>query len=85
MWREIRSAIGELKSYPPKTVVRGKFEAWFLVEYMKALLARLNEEARKIKATISVNPPVEHGSLVALAAPTIDTPSDLETFFTSAL
>ena len=67
--REIRKALIELRSYDPKCVVRGHFESWFFVAYMKALLERLRTEAQRQGGTAMMIPTVEHNILCRSLCP----------------
>jgi len=81
--RDIRRALVELRSHNPKCVVRGHFESWFFVSYMKALFDRLKVEAEKQGGTASMMPTVEQSNFVALAIPRIQIPPELDAFLSA--
>lgn len=78
--RDLRKALMELRSHDPKSVVRGHFEAWFLVEYLKALFETLRLKTRERGGAATLIPAVEHSSFVPLAVPVISIPPDIDAF-----
>jgi len=83
--REIRKAMIELRSQPPKCIIRGHFESWLFVAHMKALFERLRTEAERQGGTATMVPTVEHTNFVPLAVPRIQMPAELDAFLTGSL
>lgn len=80
VWKPIRRTCLELKRLPPKRYVRGKFEAWFMLEMLKTLLAQLDREARQSGGAISVNTSVHDSNFVQLLVPGLPVPTSLASF-----
>jgi len=80
---EMRAALVELRSHNPKTVIRGHFESWFFVEYIKGLFARIKTEAERQGGAASMIPAVEHTSFVPLAVVVIPPSNELDAFLVS--
>jgi hypothetical protein len=77
---EIRTVLAEVRSRNPKSVIRGHFESWFFVDYIKGLFARIRTEAERQKGSAATIPAVEHKSFVPLAVVVIPPPSELDVF-----
>jgi hypothetical protein len=78
--RTLGIATRELVRVPPKRVVRGKFEAWFFVEYWNNLIKRIRELSREQNGTITVKVSLTTTNLVATLSPYSDTPPSLGRF-----
>jgi len=79
-WQRLRVTCNELKQLPAKSYVRGKFEAWWFVEFGKRILEGVQKVAKEgggsIKTTIQLHP----NNFIQLLAAGITTPTSLEAF-----
>jgi hypothetical protein len=79
-WREVRRCCRELANAEPKKFVRGKFEAWFLVEFIKRMIADLAKVAAEEGGGISVNAPLQVSNMIQLLVRAISIPPNLSRF-----
>jgi len=70
----------QLSRLSAKTYIRGKFEAQFLVKFIKNVIVRLREVAEESGGKIVVNVPLECRSLVEILTPHLGTPDSLGRF-----
>lgn len=75
--REVRRELGRI---PPKRVVRGKFEAWFLVEFWKHVVEHLQLLATEAGGKCQSKIDLRHGNIVPTLAQYVDAPQGLELF-----
>jgi hypothetical protein len=80
VWQQVRKTTAELKRLPPKSFIRGKFEAWFLLEFVKRVLEDLSLVAREADGSISVSATLNESNFVQLLLRGIATPSSLQRF-----
>lgn len=80
MYRQLLPLTRELRKMNPKRVIRGKFEAWFLVEFWKGVINNVQQLAGETGGTVSVKLPLEHSNAVATLAKHATTPRSLELF-----
>jgi hypothetical protein len=80
IFRRMTHAARELRRLPPKRILRGKFEAWFFVEFWRRLVQRLADLAAETggKATIKIK--LEHSNFVPLLSAYVAVPRSLEMF-----
>jgi hypothetical protein len=83
--RRIPAACRELKRMSAKRVVRGKFEAWFFVEYWNALVRRLHQLAKESGGKVSVQVEITHTAFVPHVAALAETPDSLQRFLIAHL
>lgn len=79
-FRAVSAAARELDRLPAKRFVRGKFEAWFFVEFWKSALRQLRVLAREGGGNISVKLTLEHSNVCATMKSYCDFPRGLELF-----
>jgi hypothetical protein len=80
MYRQLLPLTRELRKMNPKRVIRGKFEAWFLVEFWKSVITHVQEVAREAGGTVSLRLPLEHSNAVAALAKHATIPRSLDLF-----
>jgi hypothetical protein len=79
-WRQIRNTAQELRTLDPKCYVRGKFELWFLVAFLKRLRVALDEAAKREGGSVLWAPAIEASNAIAVLAPVVATPTALRCF-----
>jgi hypothetical protein len=85
LWADVRAVTRSLKPLDPKRYVRGKFETWFLVEFIKAAIGQLHEAAKLAGGGMEVPVRVERSNAIALLAPYALMPSSLDAFLSAHL
>lgn len=83
--RRLRAAHRELSRMPIKRVLRGKFEAWFMVEFWKRLMTQLRQLAAESGGKVSPRVTLEHGCFIPVLGPYADVPPALERFLIAHL
>jgi len=78
--RQVRRNCGELRRLEAKRYIRGKFEGWFLVQFIKRLVEALSAVARQSGGSISVVVPLEDSNYVQVLASCLSVPNSLATF-----
>jgi len=81
----VRDAVRELARMPAKRIVRGKFEAWFFVQYWRALTEYLRKLSVESGGRVQVKLSVTGSTLVPALTPYTVTPRALELFLRSHL
>jgi len=83
--RRLREVTRELARIPPKRVIRGKFEAWFFIEFWRHLVVQLRSLAEEAggKVSFRINP--DYGTFIASLRAYQDTPYSLDLFLRSHL
>lgn len=76
----VREVARELRRLPPKRFVRGKFELWFLVEFIKHLCSHLETVAGEIGGIARMRNSMEHHNAIAILVSRIETPPALTSF-----
>lgn len=79
-WSQVRSVCGELQRFSGKSYVRGKFEAWFFVKFVRSAVEEINHAARAIGGSASQIVPLNEACLVQLLSEAVATPPQLDTF-----
>jgi len=80
LWRELRATMRDLLRRDPKSYVRGKFETWFLVEFLKKAFEQLEKAATAHGGAVDITVRLERNNAVDLLAPHICRPASLEAF-----
>lgn len=84
--QEIESIINHLESLDPKRHVRGKFELWFFVTFINALIPILEAKATELGGSIQVRFPLSDKQAIVLLGPRVHPiPSSLERFLSQNL
>jgi hypothetical protein len=84
--RALRPQLLELSKLEPQRVIRGKWEAWFVVRFFGDLVQRLSAVAKEAGGRIEIKVlPVTEGSVVATLVPHLDIPHGLERFLDTHL
>jgi hypothetical protein len=80
-WRQVRTIKQELlRQADPKRYVRGKFEAWFFMEFIKHAIADLKIVAAESGGSVSVTAPLHDSNFVQLLVPGLVVPTPLKSF-----
>ncbi len=82
-WREVLSVARELRSLPPKTHVRGKFDLWFLITFLHRLPSVL--EGLYGKSMIRVKTQLTRSNAVEILGPRLGIPVALRSFLAGRL
>lgn len=85
LWADMRAVLRSMSAQDPKRFIRGKFETWFLVHFVKAALVHLHNAAHLASGDIEVPVRVEQGNVIALLAPYAPMPSTLDAFLAAHL
>jgi hypothetical protein len=85
LWADIKRVIRALRLVAPKRFVRGKFETWFLVQFIKAAIRHLQDAAHKANGDIEIPVRVERSNVIALLAHYSVMPASLDAFLMSHL
>jgi Protein of unknown function (DUF4435) len=80
VWRSIRRTSHELRQIEPKRYVRGKFEAWWFVEFVKRTTEKLVEVAKEEGGSVSVSVPLNKSNYIQVLAAAIPAPGALGAF-----
>jgi hypothetical protein len=78
--RQFLQIARELKRIPAKRIVRGKFEAWFFVEFWKSLIAQMRALAKEAGGDVAVSVQLERSNFVHILAGRMVVPECLERF-----
>lgn len=81
-WRHIRTTCGELKRLPAKAYVRGKFEAWWFVEFGKRIIEAVQKVVKEANGSIKVQMQLHPNTFIQLLAAGVETPTRLDAFLT---
>jgi hypothetical protein len=73
----------ELGRIPAKRVLRGKFEAWFFVEFWKSLVKQLQQLAKESGGSVTIKIPLEHSTFVTVMAGHVEVPRSLDLFLSA--
>jgi hypothetical protein len=79
-WRHLKAACAELKRLPAKSYVRGKFEAWWFVEFGKRILEGVQKVVQEAKGSLKVQMQLHPNTFIQLLSAGVETPARLETF-----
>jgi hypothetical protein len=80
LWKQVRRVRKELDRQDPKRYIRGKFEAWFLVEFVKRVIADLGSVAAESNGSISVTAPLHESNFVQILVRGVQVPPSLDSF-----
>jgi hypothetical protein len=80
LWRQIRRVRKELDRQDSKRYIRGKFEAWFLVEFVKRVIADLVTVAAESNGSVSIATPLHESNFVQILVRGIQVPASLDSF-----
>lgn len=79
-FRRVAPIIREISRLPPKRVIRGKFEAWFLVEFWKRMVENLRSLAGETGGKVEAKMTLEHSTLATVLARYLPAPESLNRF-----
>jgi uncharacterized protein DUF4435 len=79
-WRRVRVERKSLLHIHPKTYVRGKFEAWFLLEFIRKLERNLRELAAEVGGSVQVRTVLHADNFVEILAPRLSIPKRIREF-----
>jgi hypothetical protein len=82
IWRHLRATCTELKRLPARAYVRGKFEAWWFVEFGRRIMDGLMHVVREKNGSIRVHAQLHASTFIQLLAGSIETPPRLDAFLT---
>lgn len=84
-FRHVVPVARDLARMPPDRIVRGKYSAWFVVEFWKRLTAQLEELAKEANGKVSIKPTLEKATLVSTLTAYTDIPRSLQLFLEAHL
>lgn len=79
-WKHMKAACAELKRLAPKTYIRGKFEAWWLVEFCRRIVEALQMVVKEADGSIKIHAQLHANTFIQLLAAGVETPGPLSTF-----
>lgn len=79
----LRARTSSLLSRHAKCWIRGKFESWFFVEFLKRMTAVTGRLAEEVGGSVAVRANLERSNLISLASGRIRMPIELERFLLS--
>lgn len=79
-WWRVRATCKELARLPAKSYIRGKFEAWWFVEFGRRMLDGLQRVANEVGGSVKVQTPLHASTFIQLLGTAIETPVRLEAF-----
>jgi hypothetical protein len=82
IWKLLRTTCSELKRLPAKAYVRGKFEAWWFIEFTRCILDGLKRVVEEANGSIRVHSQLNASTFIHLLAGGIQTPARLDAFLT---
>lgn len=80
-WKTLRPVCRDLEKRPVHSYIRGKFAAWFMVEFINRLLRSLIAEGLRLHVVTSIS----HCNMVEVLGPRCAPPTSLRTFLESRL
>jgi hypothetical protein len=80
LWPMLRRAATELSRLPAKAYIRGKFEAWWFVEFGQRVLEALKHVVEEGGGSIRVSAQLHPNTFIQLLAAGVPTPAPLEKF-----
>ena len=80
LWSDLKVVMRELIALQPQRVVRGKFEGWFLVQFVKAATEQVRTAAQAKGGDIEVKLQIEQSNMVSLLAGYSTAPDSLARF-----
>ncbi len=79
-WKLLRRAFIELRRLPAKSYVRGKFEAWWFIEFGQRVLEGVIRVAQESHGSVKVTAHLNIGAFIQLLAAGTQTPAPLDKF-----
>jgi hypothetical protein len=76
-WKEIIKISRELKLYEPKEVIRGKFDIWFLIKFIRKLIVLIDSNSIQ---TVSLRGDLSIRSALVILSPYVSKPACLKDF-----
>lgn len=80
VWRQVRATCRELQRKPPKTYVRGKFEAWWFVEFARRVSEGLQRVVTEAGGSVSISMQLNDATFVQLLTTGGKAPPGLDAF-----
>jgi hypothetical protein len=80
LWRQVRRVRRELDRQDSKRYIRGKFEAWFFIEFVKRVIADLVTVADESNGSVSITTPLHESNFVQMLVRGIHVPASLDSF-----
>lgn len=80
VWRECCRWMRILRALQPKQYVRGKFDVWILLEFLRKLETQLRAVAAEVDGTVTVPTILHARNVVDVLTPRIHLPDDLDRF-----
>ena len=82
VWKVLRMTCSELERLPAKAYVRGKFEAWWFIEFSRRIMEGLMRVVQEANGSIRVHAQLNATTFIQLLAAGIETPARLDAFLT---
>jgi hypothetical protein len=82
VWKVLRRTCAELERLPAKAYVRGKFEAWWFIEFSRLIMEGLTRVVQEANGSIRVHAQLNATTFIQLLAAGIETPARLNAFLT---
>lgn len=80
LWLRVLAARRRIDKLDPKTVIRGKFELWFLVAFARAIVNRLTSIATEVGGRVGLKVNINLHNVIETFAGTIQQPTTLQDF-----
>ena len=77
--------LNEINTFEPKLYVRGKFELWFFIEFIKSVIHILGKEMRERGMRLSIRTQLHLSNAIEILGPRSDIPTSLNSFLRSNL
>jgi hypothetical protein len=81
-WKLVKATCAELNRLPAKTYIRGKFEAWWFIEFTRCILDGLKKVVEEANGSIKIHALPNGSTFIQLLAGGIETPARLDAFLT---
>jgi hypothetical protein len=79
-WKQMKATATELKRLAPKMYIRGKFEAWWFVEFCRRITEGLQAVVREVDGSIRIHAQLNANTFIQLLAAGVETPPPLNAF-----
>lgn len=79
-WRTLRVTMRQARMKEPKTIIRGKYETWFFVEFLKTALEHLRTAVEAHSGSMKILVQVEMSNVITLLAEKALMPTSLFEF-----
>ncbi len=79
-WRQLLQTCDELSHIEPQRYIRGKFYAWFVLEFIRRLIAEIDNLARKLGGAVSVSAQLHESNCIQILVRGVAIPSSLKAF-----